>query len=74
MDETGWVIERFYNGELRYWIGSSTDDVGFLPDNQKAIRFAREQDATYVLSWMLGGHGRAAEHMWCGDKIDGVKP
>lgn len=64
-DESGWVIERYVNSELRYWTGRSVLDVSFLPDNQSAIRFSRHEDAAIVLSWLLGGIGRVAEHMWC---------
>jgi hypothetical protein len=64
-DETGWVIERYINSELRYWTGLSDRDDSFLPNHEKAVRFARETDAMIVLVWLLKGHGRAAEHMWC---------
>lgn len=63
-DESGWVIERYYNSELRYWCGDYLDDRGFLPANDRAIRFSREVDANRVLSWLLGGVGRCAEHAW----------
>lgn len=66
-EENGWVIERYFNGQLCYWGGSSATD--FECDNLKAIRFARLADASYVLAWLLGGHGRAVEHMWVGEDI-----
>lgn len=64
VNETGWLIERYVNGELRYWCGRSADN--FLPKNDEAIRFARAEDAGVVLAWLCGGMGRVAEHMWCG--------
>lgn len=63
-EQTGWVIERWVNSELRYWTGGSLGRESFLPDNAKAIRFARQQDAAYILSWLLEGQGRVAEHAW----------
>lgn len=62
--ESGWVIVRYNNSEIRYWIGQSAGDESFLPDSLRAIRFARQVDAAYVLAWLLHGHGRAEEHMW----------
>lgn len=65
MNESGWVIERYVNSELRYWNGQFTDTSrGFSSDHKDAIRFAREHDASYVLSWLLEGNGRVAEHVW----------
>lgn len=74
-EESGWVIERQVNSELRYWNGMFLDGRGFLPDNQRAIRFARQVDAATVLSWLLDGQGRVSEHTWVGPKaIPGGKP
>jgi len=58
----GWVIERYVNGELRYWCGRGIAD--FRPEHDEAIRFAREEDAAIVLSWLCDGQGRAAQHGW----------
>ena len=71
--ESGWVIVRYVNSELRYWTGSYVDERGFLPDNIKAIRFSREGDAAYVLSWVLGGNGKVEEHMWCERDVSDAK-
>jgi hypothetical protein len=62
LDETGWVIERYVNSELRYWCGHRADD--FRPLYDDAIRFAREIDANIVLSRLCDGQGRVAEHKW----------
>lgn len=67
-EDAGWVIERWVNSDLMYWIGHFTDERGFLPDNQRAIRFAREVDAAAVLSWLLGGQGKVSQHLWIGPK------
>ena len=63
IEDIYWVIERWFNSDLRYWVGSHTDDRGFLPEHEKAIRFYREVDAAQVLAWILGGHGRVCEHV-----------
>jgi hypothetical protein len=65
-EEIGWCIERYVNSELRYWTGISLNPESFLPDHAAAIRFARAQDATDVLSLCLQGNGRVAQHIWCG--------
>ncbi len=58
----GWLIERYVNGELRYWCGHSIGD--FRPSHMDAIRFVRQEDANIVLAWLCGGQGRSAEHAW----------
>ena len=70
-DESGWCIERHRMSELRYWDGTSVRDESFVPQHTDAIRFARQVDASRVLSWLLGGHGRVAEHLWCAPSIGG---
>lgn len=62
-EQVGWVIERYHNSTLFYWNGRSSD--GFTGDIKEAIRFARDADASTVLGWLLDGHGRVAQHMWC---------
>jgi hypothetical protein len=62
--ESGWVIERHINSELRYFGGRFVDDRGFSSKHEDAIRFARQEDAAIVLSWLLSGFGRVAEHVW----------
>jgi len=63
-EQSGYVIERYVNSELRFWDGMYTDERSFMPKSETAIRFARECDAAHVLSWLLGGQGRVALHVW----------
>lgn len=60
----GFLIERYFNSELRYWNGRSTAAIGFTPKHGEACRFARHEDAAIVLSWLLDGNGKVAEHSW----------
>lgn len=60
----GFLIERHFNSELRYWNGRSTEAIGFTPKHDEACRFARHEDAAIVLSWLLDGNGKVAEHSW----------
>lgn len=60
--QSGWVIERYVNNDLRYWCGHRADD--FRPVHTEAIRFARQEDANIVLGWLCEGVGRTAEHRW----------
>jgi hypothetical protein len=59
---TGWLIERYNNSMLTFWCGHKPED--FRADVDNAIRFAREEDAAIVLSWLCNGNGRVAEHQW----------
>lgn len=72
MNETGWVIERWRNSELFYWTGRNQvqlgSTLGWSHNSLEALRFARAKDAATVLSWLLQGEGRVAEHVW----TDGV--
>lgn len=61
-EERGWVIERHRNSQLEYWAGR--DAESFTSKHAEAIRFAREVDGQVVLSWLLKGFGRVAEHAW----------
>lgn len=63
-EESGYVIERYINGELRYWEGRYVDDRAFITNASDAVRFARESDGAVVLAWLLGGHGRITQHVW----------
>lgn len=62
--EIGWLIEKHINSELRYWDGRFTDDRAFTTNHSEAVRFARQEDASIVLGWLLGGIGRVAQHGW----------
>lgn len=64
--EFGWVIIRYINSTIHYWAGGGLGDEWFVTDNDKAIRFARQQDAAYVLSWCFKGNGKVEEHGWGG--------
>jgi hypothetical protein len=68
MSQSGWVIERHVNSELRYWTGRGVGPEWFTAKHDEAIRFARETDASVVLSWLFDGNGRVAEHEWMDPK------
>lgn len=67
-DETGWVIEHGASEQSHptYWGGVH----GWTPDNLKAVRFSREEDARSQAEAMNGDGAtdnyRIADHMWCG--------
>lgn len=61
---SGWVIEKYWNGELQYWTGRFIDARGWSSKHDEARRFARCEDASIVLAWLLNGEGRAVEHLW----------
>lgn len=70
-EETGWLVERYWNGTLVYWTGkpmktSYGPDIktGWSKDANEALRFAREEDAWVVLSWSLDSEGRVAQHIF----------
>lgn len=67
-EETGWLIEnggaaqtlyRFINNDM----GMS---IEWTPDPDKALRFARKEDAQ-AFAYHDEDAARIAEHMWCGD-------
>jgi hypothetical protein len=68
MSQSGWVIERHVNSELRYWTGQGIGPEWFVAKHDEAIRFARETDASVVLAWLFAGNGRVAEHEWMDPK------
>lgn len=63
-DMTAYVIERDYNSELHYWNGRHANAQGFVPQHSEACRFARAEDASIVLAWLLDGVGRVVQHLW----------
>lgn len=65
----GWVIERHFNSELRYWGGRGTKPKSFTNKDTEAIRFSREEDAALVLSWCFDGNGRVALHGWIRERV-----
>lgn len=69
--EHGWVIETA-SGE--YWNGREVGESprgAFVRDHNEALRFARQEDAEIVRSWLFGQPGRgigwslrATQHKW----------
>ena len=69
--DSGWLIERYWNGTLLYWTGqpaktSYGPDIktGWTTKAYEAMRYSREEDAHTMLSWMLDNEGRVACHMF----------
>lgn len=63
IEESGWVIEA----DGRYWDGTFANSNGFDPDHNKAVRFARFEDAEKVKHWLLKDHAfalRTTQHVW----------
>ena len=71
--ELGFVIEKYINGELVYWHGRTGAYV-WTAKHDEAIRFARAEDASVVLAWLLNGEGRVTEHMWVRAALAAPKP
>ena len=73
-EEFGWLVEMNDCGPLYYSYEATDEDCpwgGFGRDVNKAVRFARKQDAEAlikVVGWPPG-HVRAVEHMWGGEKV-----
>lgn len=66
-EESGWVIERGSTSAPEYWTGWSGKRA-WESDNSAAIRFARRQDATNVLCFLMPNevaNVRICEHIWC---------
>jgi hypothetical protein len=66
-DETAWLIELAPGRGTPTWWGRVDDEdiLGWTTDNQKAIRFAREQDAQAIIDDTGWNDVKATEHMWC---------
>ena len=63
-DELGWLIET---ARTTYWDGHGTDFNSFTDDPNRAVRFARFEDAEVVRCWLLDDIKlflRSTEHMW----------
>ena len=75
-EETGWLVEMNDVGPKYYSFSERDPDDpwgGFQRDPNKAIRFARKEDAEAMIAafgW-TPGHVYAAEHIWGGEKIAG---
>lgn len=66
--ETGWLIENHagFNGtkESR-WFAITRDGVGWVVEKDKALRFARAEDALRFRSTLDGEqHMSVSEHEW----------
>ena len=62
-DQVGWVVEGDWSPIYKpdYWMGSSA----WSQDHEKALRFAREQDAKQAAALMLDGvNVRVCAHIW----------
>jgi len=51
--EYGWVIELWGGEKPYYWNGVINPVAHFVGDNQKAARFARQQDAQQALDTVI---------------------
>jgi len=67
-DMDAWLIERSLNSVPHYWNGKYVDDRGFTSNVNEATKFVNAGDAETVLSWLLQGHGRVAQHVWSSDQ------
>ena len=69
LDETAWLLERDYFGQLRYFSAACQDEAptDWTPDNLQALRFARRIDAERFASREATDciDIRVVEHMWC---------
>lgn len=67
--EYGWVIEGAWSHVTSpdYWLGSSA----WSTDHERALRFARKQDAEQAAAMMLDGiRVRICEHVWTCERMD----
>ncbi len=61
--ESAWLIEA----DGSYWDGHAADKRGFVSDVNKAVRFARKEDAEAVKWWVLENWAfalRTTQHVW----------
>ncbi len=63
--EAAWLVEMVEPEENRppvprWW----HPEHGWMWDANKALRFAREQDAADYIKWQRGLNGKATEHKW----------
>lgn len=64
-DETAWLIELAGNHGVPNYFQLSYDD-DWTPDANKALRFARCQDAQAYIHHIGWTEPKPVEHMWCG--------
>lgn len=66
--EPAFVIERWMYSELYYWTGDVTDpqnsNSAFHQKFEKAMRFARAEDAAIILSRFLHGQGKVSKYLF----------
>ena len=62
IDYTAWLIETDEGASINYFQMVDDDDWTF--DQNKALHFARKQDAEKVIAYYGWTRARAAEHMW----------
>lgn len=65
--ESAWVIVKWQHSVLVYWTGIKAPmrTYGIFSDNNLlAVRFARQEDAAFMLAEHLDGEGKVEEHMW----------
>ena len=63
VDETAWLIETDEGGSINYFQLAHDDDWSF--DANKALRFARREDAQAYIDHIGWTEPRPVEHMWC---------
>jgi len=65
-EETGWLIEFSQRVSAQpCWYGKTDDGLGQTTDPNKALRFARKEDAETVIADIGWTEARATDHMWC---------
>lgn len=68
MIECGWVIEATGPQTPKYWDGQGTTASNFTTKHEDAVRFARQIDASIIISWVLDEAIRKIvaprEHAW----------
>jgi hypothetical protein len=62
-DETAWLIELPEKSGPKYFQPVWDDD--WTPDVNKALRFARKEDAERYIEHVGWNRAKAVEHMWC---------
>lgn len=61
--EKAWLVEKDIGGFPNYLYCDGIGLLSWTPSNQKAMRFARKEDADSIVS-IVEDADRVAEHMW----------
>lgn len=61
--EKAWLVEKDIGGFPNYLYCDCIGLLSWTPSNQKAMRFARKEDADSIVS-IVEDSDRVAEHMW----------